>query len=244
VGTCFGYDISNIIETINKTLKLERELLITELPNSIWNKIIDTRFKRLELAVGAHKAEKWIPWARGKLQEHRILAGTNTAVMRTDMQALVSQVNNNIYTVDLETKEYSYTVFQENNIPCKHAITTIFARPGRDLVPFIPDILSVATWKLTYNNNFLLVDMSELQLFLLFICYPSLTRVPRGRPKKERFRKEDVRGPRGAAAGNWLSLLAIATTKSGCPTITLPVAVGGIFQVLVEDPINKYRNGI
>jgi hypothetical protein len=121
--------------------------------------------------------------------------------MRIDIQALVLQVNNNVYTVDLETKECSCTVFQENGIPCGHAITIIFARPGRDLVPFMPDILSVATWKLTYNDNFPLVDVSELQLLPLSMCHPPLTRVPRGRPKKERFRKEDVRGPRGAAAG-------------------------------------------
>jgi hypothetical protein len=97
---------------------------------------MDTRFKRLELAVGVHVAEKWTPWARGKVQEHRFLARINTVIMRTDMQALVSQVNNSVYTVDLETKECSCTVFQENGIPCGHAIITIFARPGRDLVPF------------------------------------------------------------------------------------------------------------
>jgi hypothetical protein len=58
IGTRFGYNTSNVIETINKTLKLKRELLIIELLNSLWNKIIDTRFKRLELAVGAHEAKK------------------------------------------------------------------------------------------------------------------------------------------------------------------------------------------
>jgi hypothetical protein len=58
VGTRFGHDTSNVVETINKILKLERELLITEFLNSLWNKMVDTRFKRLELAVGAHKVEK------------------------------------------------------------------------------------------------------------------------------------------------------------------------------------------
>jgi hypothetical protein len=29
--------------------------------------------------------------------------------------------------------------------------------------------------------------------------HPLLTRVPRGRPKKERFRKDKIRGPRGEA---------------------------------------------
>jgi hypothetical protein len=63
--------------------------------------------------------------------------------MKTDIQALVSKVNNNIYAIDLEPKKYNYIIFQENGIPCRHAITIIFARPGRDLVPFIPKIFSV-----------------------------------------------------------------------------------------------------
>jgi hypothetical protein len=37
-----------------------------------------------------------------------------------------------------------------------------------------------------------------------FECHPPLTRVPRGRPKKERYRKEDIYGPRGAAAARQL----------------------------------------
>jgi hypothetical protein len=53
--------------------------------------------------------------------------------MRSPLQGLVKQVNNNVYTIDLETKEYSY------------AITAIFAHPGRDLIPFMPEILSIAT---------------------------------------------------------------------------------------------------
>ena len=106
---------------------------------------MDTRFKRLELAINAHKAERWTPWARGKLQEHRLLARTNTIVMRSESEGLVKQLNGNIYTVDLETMECLCKGFQENSIPCGHAITAIFARPRRDLVPFMPEILSVAT---------------------------------------------------------------------------------------------------
>jgi len=79
------------------------------------------------------------------LQEHRLLARTNTIVIRSELEGLVKQLNRNVYTVDLETKEYLCKEFQENSIPCGHAITAIFARPGRDLVLFMPEILSVAT---------------------------------------------------------------------------------------------------
>jgi hypothetical protein len=201
-GTRFGHNISNVVESVNKTLKLDRELPILQLLDALWNRVMDTRFKRLELATNTHEAERWTPWARGKLQEHRLLARTNTIVMRSELEGLVKQLNGNVYTVDLETMECSYKGFQENGIPCRHAITAIFARPGRDLVPFMPEILSVATWKRTYSDNFPLIDISELQSSL--DCHPPLTRVPRGRPKKERYKKEDIRGPRGQEAARQL----------------------------------------
>jgi hypothetical protein len=56
------------------------------------------------------------------------------------------------------------------------------------------------TWKKTYFSNFPLIGISKLQQLPFSECHPPLTRVPRGRLKKGRFRKEDVRGPRGEAA--------------------------------------------
>jgi hypothetical protein len=82
--------------------------------------------------------------------------------MRSELQGLVKQVNNNVYTINLETKEYSCKIFQENGIPYGHAITAIFAYPRRDLVPFMPEILSIATWKRTYSDNFPLIDITNL----------------------------------------------------------------------------------
>jgi hypothetical protein len=199
-GTRFGHDTSNVVESINKVLLIDRELPIVLLLNSLWNRIMDQRFKRLDLAINAHTAEKWTPWARGKLQEHRLLARTNTVAMSSDIEGLVRQVDNNVYTVNLDKKTCSCTVFQENGIPCGHAITTIFARPGRDLVFYMPEALTIATWKKTYTSNFPLIDITELLPLPLSECHPPLTRVPRGRPKKERFRREDTRGPRGEAA--------------------------------------------
>jgi hypothetical protein len=209
VGTRFGHLTSNIVESVNKGLKLDRELPIVQLLDALWNRVMDTRFKRLELAAGAHNSELWTPWARGKLQAQRLHARTNTVVMRTEWEGLVNQLNNHVYTVNLETKQCSCTYFQENSIPCGHAISAIFARPGRDLVAFMPEVLSIATWKRIYSDNFPMIDISELQPLPLSECHPPLTRVPRGRPKKERFRKEDVRGPRGVAAARQLVELAV-----------------------------------
>jgi hypothetical protein len=72
------------------------------------------------------------------------------------------QLNDNVYTVDLVTKTCSYTVFQENSIPCGHAVRTIFAIAGRDLTSYMPESLLVETWRKTYTSNFPLIDVSDL----------------------------------------------------------------------------------
>jgi hypothetical protein len=165
---------------------------------------MDLRFHRLELAISAHASEKWSPWARAKLQEHRLLARTNSVVMRSNTQGIVKQLNSNVYPVDLEEGTCSCLVYQENRIPCGHAITAIFAVQGRDITPYMPDILTIETWKKTYTSNFPLIDITDLQKLPLSECHPPLTRVPRGRPKKERFRKGKKRGPRWDAAAQAL----------------------------------------
>jgi SWIM zinc finger len=83
-------------------------------------------------------------------------------VMRSEVEALVRQVNDNVYTVNIELGTCSCTIFQENGIPCGHGISTIFAQPGRDLHPYMPEILIISTWKKTYSLNFPLIDISEL----------------------------------------------------------------------------------
>lgn len=181
----FGHLTSNIVETVNKGLKLDRELPIVQLLDALWTRVMDTRFKRLALAADAHESEQWTPWARGKLQAQRLFARTNTIVMRTELQDLVKQMNNNVYTVDLETKECSCTHFQENGIPCGHAISAIFARPGRDLVAFMPEILSINTWKRTYSDNFPMINVSDLQPLPLSEFHTPLTRSKRSAQKGE-----------------------------------------------------------
>jgi hypothetical protein len=58
-GARFSYLTLNIVESINRVLKLNQELLITLLLAAIWDRVMDTRFKRLEMAIFVHKAERW-----------------------------------------------------------------------------------------------------------------------------------------------------------------------------------------
>ena len=53
--------MSNVVESVNKVLKLDRELPILQLLDALWNHIMDLRFYQLEEATSAHESEKWTP---------------------------------------------------------------------------------------------------------------------------------------------------------------------------------------
>ena len=74
----YGHDTSNIVESVNKILKLEREQPIVELLDSIWHRVMQHRANRLattikEEAVGS----TWSSWAVGILLEGRKWARGN-----------------------------------------------------------------------------------------------------------------------------------------------------------------------
>ena len=47
----YSYNTSNIVESVNKTLKLQQELPIVELLNSIWHQVMQHRADRLAAAI-------------------------------------------------------------------------------------------------------------------------------------------------------------------------------------------------
>jgi transposase-like protein len=77
-GHRYGHDTSNIVESVNKTLKVERELPIVELLNSIWHRVMQHRANRLTAAIKEEAAgSTWSSWAAGILLEGRKWAGGN-----------------------------------------------------------------------------------------------------------------------------------------------------------------------
>jgi transposase-like protein len=78
LGRRYGHDTSNIVESVNKTLKLERELPIVELLDSIWHRVMQHRANRLAAAIKEEAAgSTWSSWAAGILLEGRKWAGGN-----------------------------------------------------------------------------------------------------------------------------------------------------------------------
>ena len=50
-GCQYGHNTSNIVESVNKTLKLDQELPIIELLDSIWHHVMQHQADRLAAAI-------------------------------------------------------------------------------------------------------------------------------------------------------------------------------------------------
>ena len=183
----FGHDPSNIVESVNKTLKIDRQLSILELLNAIWHSQMALCFFRLQEAnkyeapftkISLSQLELQNMWPRG-----------NTVLLASLTIGRVQQPNGYINNGNLGTKSCGCRRFQQNGIPCGHAIACI-ALLRKHLHDFCPHLLSTSTWQQTYATNFLPVDISNLVSDVIF---PPLTRVPRGRPKKERICPNEAR---------------------------------------------------
>ena len=127
-GKRYGHDTSNIVESVNSTLKLDRELSIVELLNAIWHKVMSQRFDRYQEAIGTGPAILYTKFCTQLLGESRVWARQNIALMADEFHGHVTQPNGEVKLVDLEQGICSCTLYQENGIPCGHALTCIMIR--------------------------------------------------------------------------------------------------------------------
>lgn len=179
-------------------IKLDRELVVIELLDALWHRVMAKRAERLTTALKAlAEGRLTTPFVEGELTKGRLWARQNTVQPSSPSQARVQQPDNRVMLVDLEKGTCSCLRYQDNGIPCGHAMTFIFAM-GQDLGPYLPPGLSAEVWRDSYEVPMPPIDVSELVAgHGLPACFPPVTRIPRGRPKKERVRREDARRPRG-----------------------------------------------
>lgn len=116
--------------------------------------------------------------------------------LSSPFEGRVIQPDNSIHLVNLTDRTCTCFRYQANEIPCGHAMACIFSQ-GLTLEPFLPSVLSTATWANSFAAVLPPVSIENLSPAPDDECNPPITRVPRGRPKKERIRREDARGPRG-----------------------------------------------
>jgi hypothetical protein len=192
-GRRYAHDTSNIVESLNKTLLSDRELPIVELLDAIWHRVMAARGERLaaanKLLAAGHNTT---PFVDGVVSEGRGWAQGNICQVSSPSEARVIQPDGRIFLVDLAGRTCSCRKYQANGIPCGHAMALIFAR-GDQISPYLPNAFSAAQWAAQFEAPMPPVDVSELEVIENDPCEPPITRVPRGRPKKERFRKEAAR---------------------------------------------------
>ena len=195
-GRRFGHDTSNIAESLNQVLRIDRELPIVELLDAIWHRVMEKRGQRLLAATSAiSEGRSTTPFVDARIEEGRELARSNRVQISSPTTGRVVQPDGTIHLVDTAAGTCSCRRYQCNGIPCGHAMTLIFAGGGQ-LAPFLPVTMSAAQWAAAYVVPLTPIDISELEVNAQDPCDPPITRVPRGRPRKERIRREDCRRPR------------------------------------------------
>jgi len=228
-GRRYAHDTSNIVESLNKTLCYDRELPILELLDSLWHRVMAMRGERLLTANKAlAEGKTTTPWVEARLEEGREWARGNHIQLSSLTEGRVVQPDGRIHLVDTAAGICSCRRYQANGIPCGHAMALIFARGGQ-IAPFLPVTMSAAQWAATYLGALPPIDVSELKVLPHDPCEPPVTRVPRGRPKKERMRRENARRPRRQPRdlGRILPLSAMVaavpdTVRSRCGTCGEP----------------------
>jgi hypothetical protein len=158
--TRFGYLTSNIVESANASLKAEREMPILQLLNEIWHRVMHIRTQRLSNAEAlASKGQRFSDFAMKQLRDRRKLAGTFGVRMggtHSD-EAEVSGVNTpvTVFVVNFRMRTCTCKRYQENGIPCEHALAFILQSPHRspDLEAHIPWVFSIDAVRQTYAFN-------------------------------------------------------------------------------------------
>jgi hypothetical protein len=190
---------------------------------------MEKRADRLALKALAEGRDT-TPFVEGKIVAGRKWAQISRVQPPPPTAGRVVQSNKTICIVDLAAGTCSYRRFQANDIPCGNAMTLIF-NGGGNLTPYLLAVMSAAQWVATYRVPLPPIDVSELAPDPRNVCKPPITRIPRGRPKKERVRREDARRPSGRQEfrdyGGMLLLGAVVATvpdqvRSRCGTCGEP----------------------
>ena len=192
-GARYGQDTSNIAEAANSQLKIAREAPIVDLLHRIWGLVSGQRFDRLGAIAKQPPEARWTPYTATLIQEEQQFARTFTTQLTTSLLGQALDSSGGVFRVDLVERTCSCPYYRHYTLPCRHAMACIYAG-GSQLNEFIPEAWSIETWKATYAETMDLVDISGLQGPAPGECHPPNTRVPRGRPRKNRFHKKDNRG--------------------------------------------------
>ena len=201
-GPYCGHKTSNVVESTNKVFKQDRELSILDLLKTIWNYTMDKRFKRHQKSIGfLNNNRLHTDFANKIMRINDTWAESNTTSISSTSEGIITQSNHSTFTVNLRLRICSCGHFQENYIPCGHAVSFIRAVQAtsqaslpnpRDYVPYC---FTALAYRQTYASNFIAITLDHLETEVLqhhllapqlHISAPSRERAALGRPRTVR----------------------------------------------------------
>lgn len=193
----YGHNTSNVSESFNFILKADRELPILELFDQIWHRNMQSRSDRLREAERLLcNGRLYTPLLEDIIPMGRSHAQNNTCQVLSFTAGRVVQSNGLICIVDTAERKCSCGCHQENDVPCRHALT-LLSQLGLAITPYLQEALTTQHWRSQYLASLPPVNIADLEPVAEYRCEPPPMRIPRGWPKKECVREEDVRKPRG-----------------------------------------------
>lgn len=193
-GPRFGHDTSNIVESANNMFLSERELPLLKMLDAIWHKIMAMRFKRYQAAQDISPLQPLTPHGQKLLQHALYSARQHVPQMQSAIAGRVRETSGATFIVHLEQRTCSCKGFQDQDSPCSHAIAAIYA-VNRAPINFMPIQLHRAIYIEMYQENLPPIDISNIHQSIEDNDGSSapLTRIPKGRPRKQRLRVGETR---------------------------------------------------
>ncbi|XP_024200641.1 uncharacterized protein LOC112203983 [Rosa chinensis] len=184
-GNKYGEMCSNLAESFNAWVKVERELPSPQLVNRLRVKLM------VSYAARRRAATKWSTILCPKMEKllNKLYeVGRHWDVSRsTDFIFEVHDTYS--FLVDLETRTCSCHQWQIKGFPCAHAIAATVADEG-DPYTYVEPYFTVDFYKNCYSNP--IVPVSDIEKktpdeYGNLVVKPPLTRKPPGRPRKRRI---------------------------------------------------------
>ena len=151
-GRRYNQDTSNIVERVNAEFKDDRELSVIGLLSALWHKTMTTRYNWQQ------QAEKYegdfSPWTLQHIQKLQLNARMHQVEMSSISEGRVTEGRQLPiqHCVDLHCGTCTCHTYQDLGLPCQHALACIL-HVQRIPQQYIPDDLSVNTWRQTYITN-------------------------------------------------------------------------------------------
>lgn len=155
--TRFGHDISNIVESMNAVLKMDRQVDIMELLSRIWDRVMSMRFNRFSAASQLlfQDGHTWTPYCAQLLRTSREFAGGCRIQMSTLHEANVRTPTDKVYRVTLDREAKGCICSckrpQQKLVPCGHVLAVLLDQKI-EIASFMPSCYEVHTWYRQYTK--------------------------------------------------------------------------------------------